>query len=177
MQSPYPVEAIANALLQIAFDARQPVTHLKLQKLVYLTHGHFLVETGRPLVDEMFVAAPYGPVNLTLWDATARSYHAFRGNPIRCLLLDQSDGLPYPSPVADRSAQAAISFVWRAYGDLDDLSLSTICHRETGAWARTWHKSERQKVFQQKIPNDEIRAEFSQAMEVRHSAEASAPRA
>lgn len=177
MQSPYSVEAIANALLQIAFSARQPVTHLKLQKLVYLTHGHFLVETGRPLVDEMFVATPYGPVNLTLWDATARSYHGFRGTPIACLLLDQSNGLPYPSPVADKAAQAVMSLVWRVYGDLDDLSLSTICHHENGAWARTWRKSEQQKVFQQKIQNDEIRAEFSRAIEALHSAEASAPRA
>ncbi len=45
-----------------------PMSHLKLQKLIYYAHAWHLVFTGEPLIDDQFEAWVHGPVSKTLWN-------------------------------------------------------------------------------------------------------------
>jgi uncharacterized phage-associated protein len=70
----FPAAAVANAILDKAQAESPPVAidHMKLQKLVYITHGWHLAVTGEPLIEEVVYAWPYGPVIPPL-------YHQLKG--------------------------------------------------------------------------------------------------
>lgn len=69
----YPVKAVANAFLQIAEKHDAKLSPLKLQKLVYISHGWHLAIEGQNLVSDEFAEAwQYGPVFPSL-------YHEFKG--------------------------------------------------------------------------------------------------
>jgi len=53
---------VAQFFLARAMSAGEPVTHLKLQKLVYYAYAHTLVRTGRQLFVEPILAWKHGPV-------------------------------------------------------------------------------------------------------------------
>ena len=54
--------AVARTMIERAEALDIELTHLKLQKLLYLAHGVMLAKYGRPLVTEPFRAWRYGPV-------------------------------------------------------------------------------------------------------------------
>jgi uncharacterized phage-associated protein len=58
----YPIEAIANSILDECEKRGIRLTPMKLQKLLYLAHGYYVAITGQPLIDEDFEAWKYGPV-------------------------------------------------------------------------------------------------------------------
>src|SRR5882757_6997431 len=61
--------AVANLLLKEARSRGHHISNLKLQKLLFLCHAFYLVETGRPLVRGSFEAWQYGPVHREAYDA------------------------------------------------------------------------------------------------------------
>ena len=68
----YSAKAIANYFLGLADAEKKPISHLKIQKLVYIAHGWYLAIKGEPLVgDEYAEAWQYGPVFPSL-------YHEFK---------------------------------------------------------------------------------------------------
>src|SRR5215510_7158653 len=69
---PYDSKAAANWFL----DLGQPLTPMKLQKLVYFAHGWSLALTGVPLIKDAVEAWRYGPVIPAL-------YHEFKHNGAR----------------------------------------------------------------------------------------------
>ena len=68
---PYDPRAVANLLLDVAAEEGVAVSNLALQKLLYFAHGHFLIQTGHPLVSGAFEAWNNGPVHPAV-------YHAFK---------------------------------------------------------------------------------------------------
>ncbi len=58
----YDVYKIANSLLRLADDQDDPMTNMKLQKMLYYEQGYHLVYFGTPLFDEEIEAWLYGPV-------------------------------------------------------------------------------------------------------------------
>src|SRR5687767_14250246 len=52
----------ANCFLDIALRENIPITHLKLQKLLYFAHGWYLALTGEPLFEDKVEAWQFGPV-------------------------------------------------------------------------------------------------------------------
>ena len=69
---PYPPAIVANAVLYRARQRGLPISHLKLQKLVFFTHAWCLAIDGSPAVDERPEAWEYGPVFNSL-------YHRLKG--------------------------------------------------------------------------------------------------
>lgn len=59
----YPVLQIANELLKLAYESEgDPMTNLKLQKMLYYQQGFHLAYFGEPLFNEEIEAWMYGPV-------------------------------------------------------------------------------------------------------------------
>jgi hypothetical protein len=96
--------AIANEFLERAQRERRPLTHMQLQKLVYLAHGWNLAVNGRPLIEDEIEAWDFGPVIRRLYDALSR----YGANSVTRLIRWGDDG-----PVQDENptiAQGKIRF-------------------------------------------------------------------
>lgn len=125
--------AVANLLLREARSRGHHVSNLKLQKLLFLCHAFYLVETGAPLVRGSFEAWQYGPVHREVYDAFKR----FGAKPI----TDDADKF---DPVTgtrkqlsipeDRRALDTIRKVMQFYGEKTPRELVELTHAKDGPW-------------------------------------------
>lgn len=114
---------VANAFI----SARVPgLTPMKLQKLIYFSHGWCLALTGKPFIDASFEAWPYGPVIPEIYQA----FKSYRGNPVTELSPFGAVGLP-------EEANPLIRKIIRRYGHLSGLTLSDITHKQNSPWEQT----------------------------------------
>ena len=106
---------VAQKLLDMATSDKNALTPIQLIKLTYFgTHGWMLAVHNRPLLSEPVEAWQYGPVLPKLH----KKIKNFRGQPVTATL--SSD------PVVDPDAIDVIEQVYRLYGRLSGLRLSTI---------------------------------------------------
>lgn len=130
---PYTAAAIANAFLSRSFRDKKPISPMKIQKLLYITHGYGLVECDQPILDEVFEAWKFGPVLSSLYHECKE----FGKSDINRYLKDidpetnarRSVSMPDNSQVND-----IIDFVWQTYGDDSAISLSDWTHVKGGPW-------------------------------------------
>lgn len=71
MKAPYNAMDVANYIVAEAVKREQPVTHLKLQKLLYYVVAKHLKDTGEYLIAEPICKWQFGPV-------VKEVYHAFK---------------------------------------------------------------------------------------------------
>jgi uncharacterized phage-associated protein len=158
----YSSASIANAFLNIAFSERAKITHMKIQKLVYLAHGYSLVERDQPLVDEFFEAWKFGPVLPSLYQACKK----FGKEAISHLLSDSGYGILSNSAAAppdNLEVQKILNFVWKNYGLMDAIELSAWTHEKDGPWDKEIHKAG--MIFRnQPIKNEIIKEYFKNQM-------------
>ena len=95
---PFSAKAVANVFLELADAAKQTLTPMKLQKLVYYAHGWYLGLTGRPLLDELIQAWSFGPVVRSLYN----EFKEFGADPIthKATTIERIKGLNIPVPTA-----------------------------------------------------------------------------
>jgi len=137
MPAPFPVKAVANAILEKAFSERVRVSPLKLQKLLYYAHGYYSAAAGKPLIDQAFEAWQYGPV-------VPAAYHEFKefGNsPITRLATEfdcsLDDDIPVSADFDDPAVRRIIDYVWKHYSGFSAEELSGMTHRPDSPWDRT----------------------------------------
>ena len=97
----------------------EPMTHLKLQKLVYYAQCYHIAEYGESLFDEQFEAWAHGPVSPVL-------YQEFRGygyNPIPKMPMINLPNFPDFIVVT-------LERVWREFGNLTAKQLEYMTHQE-----------------------------------------------
>lgn len=154
MPAPYSVKAIANAILEKSFRERQPITPLKLQKLLYYAHGYYSGAYGSPLIDEAFEAWQYGPVAPSIY----HEFKEFGNEPItrlaRELDWDLEGEVPVPA-VHEPRVDKVVDYVWKTYAGLSGLALSEMTHRENSPWDKTM-KSNKFKIRNMDIPQEAI---------------------
>ncbi len=149
----YEVGAIANFMIGRAKKNKRPLTHFKLQSLVYYAYGICLADQDRRLFKQHIEAWPVGPVVPEL-------YHEFKRFgivPVR----DWSTDFNYETrkvtfPAVDDSDQLAIyalNVTWTFLGDYSEMDLRKRTHRPNGPWDRA--KSEQRRT----IPDEWIREE------------------
>jgi uncharacterized phage-associated protein len=125
--------AIANLLLQEARSRGYEVSNLKLQKLLFLCHAFYLVDTGRPLVRGRFEAWQYGPVHREAYDAFKR----FQATPITedANKFDPVTGALKPLALpTDRLVLDVIRKVVEFYGGKSPGELVELTHAHDGPW-------------------------------------------
>jgi uncharacterized phage-associated protein len=133
LTKPADPRAVANLLLKEARSRGQRITNLKLQKLLFLCHAFYLVDTGRPLVRGSFEAWQYGPVHREVYDA----FKSFGAAPITADAerFDPVTGTRQPIALpADRPLLDAVQKVIQFYGSKSPSELVKLTHAENGPW-------------------------------------------
>ncbi len=149
----FPVKQVANSFLQRDFtNGVASTTPMKLQKLVYLTHGWHLALHDAPLINEKFEAWPYGPVEDEL-------YHIFKGyrnTPITDYAKSWVGNEEKAFVVADKFTSFSDVFnkVVNKYIHFSALQLSALTHQSGTPWSITRVSNKTT------IPNDLIRDHF-----------------
>jgi uncharacterized phage-associated protein len=157
---PYSPLHIANGFLERSFGASIPIDHMKMQKLLYFSHGYYLALTeGDPLLSEQFQAWKFGPVLPSVYQRLKR----FGARPITeyAEVYDPvfRSEVPAAAPENDPAFVKVREFVWERYGSRESIALSSLTHREGGAWDKTikGHPG----IQGPQISNDDIQEEFS----------------
>jgi len=145
--------AIANEFLKRAEKTGANLTHMQLQKLVYLAHGWNLAVNGEPLVEDDVEAWDYGTVFRKLYDALK----IYGGRPITSR-LKWGDDTPFGYEGAteacvdlDTKEKDVVDKVWELYGSFPAFKLSALTHADDGPWRKNFQAG-RNKV----IPEGEI---------------------
>jgi len=142
---PYSSQAIANEILTQAKDKGISITHLQLQKLVYLAHALHVVIKKEPLISENIKAWKYGPVISSLYDSCSLFGSSAINSPVtRYDLSDDNDLMTVTPRVKENSTiNNLISAVINKYGELTAGQLISLTHEADSAWGVTekYHKS------------------------------------
>lgn len=151
--------AICNLILDEAAHDRRSITNLALQKLLYFAHGHYLVETKKPLVTGFFEAWKYGPVHPTAYQA----FKSAGAKPIefRAVSRDPFTQVSRPIPACtDASAVARIRRIVRSYAGLTPGRLVEVSHARGAPWHFIVDKARTSVVLGMRIPDDVILSLF-----------------
>lgn len=112
------VDEIAQWFIWRSGDVGDPITNLKLQKLVYYAQAWRIALTGEPLFEGDFQAWVHGPVNKPLY----QQYKRFRWNPI--------DDDMEAAPKLSEDVVAHLEEVMVAYGGHSAWDLERLTHSE-----------------------------------------------
>lgn len=157
---PYSPFAIANGFLKLGFGEKKEISPLKIQKLVYFSHGLNLSEYNEPLITEPIEAWKFGPVISSL-------YHEFKpygnGKILEyALVLKREDNgeLKFIRPTiqdSDSNTREIIEAVWEAFKNTNAVDLSSMTHMDGSPWKQVWIEGLPKNT---PIPDDIIKAYF-----------------
>lgn len=143
----YHAIAVANYFLEIPNSVDAEMTPMKIQKLVYVSHGWHLGIRGKPLVFDPVEAWMWGPVIRSVYD----EFKKFGGNPITelgSMHEPTKRGTKFYIPRIDEQDQHTRHFldeVWRVYGVYTGVQLSNLTHEEGTPWHQVWHNKDGKK--------------------------------
>lgn len=140
--------AIANEFLILARKEGQQITHMQLQKLVYLAHGWNLAVNGEKLIEDEIEAWEFGPVIRKLYDALRKYGRGIIKNLI-CWGDDtdffNDDGKEALEKL-DPSETAVLSKVWETYKGLEAFRLSALTHMQGSPWHLTYESGKNRVI-------------------------------
>lgn len=131
----YSASLIAAAIVQKAINEGNPVTQMKLQKMVYFAHGVNLAKSGAPLIKETIEAWKFGPVVPVIY----QDYKLYGSSAI-----DNTDNIyDFPknelkSNILDADALRSIDYTWNATNNLTAFQLSGWTHKTGSPWQKTY---------------------------------------
>jgi len=120
------VEAVDLAKYILAIQG--PMSHLKLQKLVYYVEAWHLVFQDKPLITEDFKAWVHGPVCLSLWHA-AKDFSLLNGN-IGVKAAGREAIIKRMESRLSKDQIELIKDVLKEYGDKPSHHLESLTHSE-----------------------------------------------
>jgi uncharacterized phage-associated protein len=140
--------SIANEFLERARRERRSLTHMQLQKLVYLAHGWNLAVNGRELIEDEFEAWDFGPVVRKLYAALARYG---RSNISRMIRWGDdspfmSDDAETASAVLDQEETDVLNKVWEEYKGFEAFKLSALTHAKNSPWFNVYEKGKNKVI-------------------------------
>lgn len=148
----YSALAIASKFISLGIQNSQPISPMKLQKMVYFAHGLHLARYGKPLINENIQAWEYGPVIPVL-------YHQFKkwgNNPITenpkiGMLVGNRfiSGLDH----FDDDAEQTIRLAWDVTKGISAPQLSTWSHAEGSPWSKTFEGPGSSPINNEEIKN------------------------
>ncbi|MGL5947834.1 MAG: Panacea domain-containing protein [Aeromonas sp.] len=131
MRTPHDPVQIARHVVASAQRLELPITHMQLQKLVYIAHGFCLAGLGRALISRPVIAWTYGPVIPEIY----RAFKHCGGAPI---CHHTTEPL---SPLAQDELDL-IYTVTQTYGQFSGVQLSAMTHKVGSPWHATWHQAQ-----------------------------------
>lgn len=161
----YSAKAIANYFLDHYGDMKtSPKTSpLKLQKLVYISHGWSLAIFDEELVDDEYAEAwQYGPVFPSLY----YEFKEFGRRPINRnatdLHLSDFEYFEFVKPkveVDDEQNHALLNRIWDVYGGYTPVQLSNMTHKDGTPWRKARNEAKGMRNFH--IDNKIIKKYYS----------------
>lgn len=135
------VLTIANEIKRRCFSEKRSLAHMKLQKLVYISHGWTLAITGHALFSERVEAWDNGPVAPFLYREERYGHTDIQGQ--------------FPDTAKTQLTppeKNILDAVWKRYGDYSAEQLSDMTHEPNTPWSITYL----QKGRNAQISNDLI---------------------
>jgi uncharacterized phage-associated protein len=154
-------KSVANYFLDLAAASGQPITPMKLQKLVYYAHGWYAGYTEQPLINEPVEAWQYGPVIPSLY----HEFKRFGSGVIKGKATDvdfDREGFCEVPPPSDPNLRAFLDNIWKSYGRYTGIALSEMTHASGSPWHETWSKCAGMKGTD--IPFSAIKDHFKSAV-------------
>lgn len=111
------VDQVADYFIGRAREVGEPITNLKVQKLVYYAQAWYLALYGKTLFDGDFEAWVHGPVNPTLY----KRFRRFGWKSIDSTI---------EQPTLDAQVHEHLEEVWEVYGGLSAWDLERLTHQE-----------------------------------------------
>jgi uncharacterized phage-associated protein len=147
--------AIANHFIS-SYGSGEGIEHMKLQKLVYCSHGWWLISKPDPLLIEKPQLWNYGPVFKSMY----RALRTYGRNPIRQPVSASPFEEPDDIKADDITTKRLVSWVWRRYGHWSAYSLSEMTHKPGTAWYETAKQYEFSVPEHLPLSDDAVRTEF-----------------
>ena len=137
---------VLTATKYIAKRSDWSMSHLRIQKLIYLAHMfHLGKNEGAPLVDGFFEAWDYGPVHPVLYHKAK----IFGAREVKNVFRSYHD-------LEDGSEKYCLDAIQDSLKDFTGAQLVTVTHREKGAWAKNYVPGARGV----RISNEDILEEY-----------------
>jgi uncharacterized phage-associated protein len=153
----YSAKAIANEFLRLASEEGLPLTQMKLQKLVYISHGFKLALLDEALISDPVQAWQYGPVIPTLYEEFKGFGSSNITQPATDIVIDEESFEHTFVPVEinhnDNETRQLIQTVWEKYKAFSGPNLSDLTHRQGTPWSETYLPG----MFHNTIPNETIK--------------------
>ncbi len=160
----HPPAAAANSFLSIARASGESLDPMKIQKLVYFSHGWHLAYDRGALSAENAEAWDYGPVFPDLYQGLKRWGARPVLEPVEVVTF-HSGAMRGQRPlvVDDDFANRLMRRVWEVYGGMTGVQLSQLTHERGGPWweTRRAHPNARGPV----IPNRTIQEHFRKKLD------------
>lgn len=118
---------VAKYIIELAEEIGEPVTNMKLQKLLYYTYAWYLVENDKKkLFEEPIMAWKYGPVVISVYEA----YKSYGADSIKEAIDGDAGKL-------DAATKEIIEDVFNIYAGLNAIELANLTHSER-PWMETF---------------------------------------
>jgi len=141
---------IAAYIVRLSEKIGEPITNMKLQKLIYYVFAWYAVEKGEKLFDEPILAWKYGPVITSVYEV----YKDFGADVIKGV----KDGKPQD---LDSFTKSLIEEVFTIYGGKTAIELMNLTHSEA-PWRDTFNPNNQNK----EIPFEEIKEYYKARKEI-----------
>jgi uncharacterized phage-associated protein len=138
---------VANFFIDVFKDTDDPMTKLRVMKMVYNAQGCCLARSGEPLFDEEIEAWKHGPVIPSIY----RSLDSYKNDEIKRLLGKYSKEV-FTSDQIKLLIDVAVK-----YGKYTTSTLIDMCHSPGSPWSKVYSENRRNI----KIPKELIREHFS----------------
>lgn len=157
-QMPHSALSVANAVLDLALEHKNPMTPLKLQKFIYICHGFNLALVEGPLIKEAVFAWDWGPVIPAIY----HEFKIFGKDPIEGYAKEPEKGkMREIPPPQDEITRAVLKGVWGLYGKMDGYQLANLTHKPGTPWEQTWKGGKGKDYI---IENDLIKAYYTEML-------------
>ena len=157
----YDSRAVANYMLDRAFDHGLPLTPMQVLKLVYIAHGWHLAIFRKPLIRDAIEAWEYGPVIPKLYHAIKKYGSRPVTGPVTVFDPDADDFETKVEAEFTDQEKALMDRVLELYGELKAFQLSALTHKA----GTPWHQMKTDPsagVTGVQIPNNLIEGHFEE---------------
>ena len=132
-----PVSTVANSILRKFIEKDHALSHLQLQKLVYLVVGWYKALHQEDLIDKKFEVWKYGPVNSEIY----KKFKHYGSAPIADY-CKEDNGNVYVFSQQNEKLQKVLSDVIDYYGLFSGSYLSQLTHENGTPWYKAKQNGE-----------------------------------
>ncbi len=125
--------AIANYFLKLAEREKEKMTHMRLQKLVYIAHGWYLGLYEEPILSETVEAWRWGPVFPVLYAEFKHYGSASITTPGTVPMNDNEE----EEVVQEDDLKEFLGVIWDRYKEYEPMELSSLTHQPGTPWQQT----------------------------------------